>query len=122
VDIAVTNIDAIPPTIVEINKTPLTTTNGSVTLTVTATDDNLHDTPYSFDNGKSWQTSDTKEFTKNQTGIILIRDKAGNQASEAIEITNIDPNAITSQYPGCNAPDIKISLNGKSYSVAACNV
>lgn len=53
--------------------------NKEVTLKVSAESDNpLADTPYSFDNGKTWQESDTKKFDSNQSIKIRVKDNQGN--------------------------------------------
>ncbi len=69
--------------------------NGSVTVTVTATD-NYRVAGYSFDGGKSWQAEGSKTFTENATNIVIqVKDPAGNitEHSASINITNIDKTA-----------------------------
>ena len=66
-------------------------TKNNVTLTVKATASNgLHSTAYSFDGGKTFQASNTKQFTSNQEVNIVVRDKEGNKTTYKVKITKID--------------------------------
>lgn len=60
---------------------------------------------YSFDGGKTWQTSNKKTFTKNQTVKIMVEYEGGYRALQTHKITTID-NA---------APTIKYSWDAKQY-------
>lgn len=63
----------------------------SITLYVEASTSNgLHSKAYSFDGGKTYQASNFKKFTKNQTVKIVVRDIKGNKVSKNINITKID--------------------------------
>jgi len=68
--------------------------NGAV-VTVTATDDvALHTTAYSFDNGTTWQATNTVTVTVDTTwqiGEIKVRDAAGNVASNTEVVVAIVP-------------------------------
>ena len=92
--INITKIDKDAPTISSVVKDPDTWTTGNVTLTVTATDAGcgLHDTPYSFDGGKTWQKETSKVYTENTKNIVIkVRDKLENTATyDVVNITNID--------------------------------
>lgn len=84
------------------NKTPytlsITKVNGnsskwvkSVTLTVEASTSNgLNARAYSFDGGKTYQSSNSKTFTKNQTVTIVVRDVKGNKTTKKVTINKID--------------------------------
>ncbi len=66
-------------------------TNQNVTLTVNAADEAYGVYRYSFDNGVTWQTSNQKAFSSNQTVRIKVRDYAGNISSAtSVAITKID--------------------------------
>ena len=63
----------------------------SVTLTVEASSSNgLNSKAYSFDGGKTYQSSNSKTFTNNQTVNIVIRDIKGNKTSKKVRINKID--------------------------------
>lgn len=70
-----------------------TTTPDPVTLTINATDSGvgLAEQPYSFDGGKTWQSSNKKAYTENTSGIVVkVKDAAGNiSAGKTVDITNI---------------------------------
>ena len=92
--INITKIDKDAPKINGVTKNPDTWTTGNVTLIVTATDAGcgLHDTPYSFDGGKTWQKETSKVYTENTKNIVIkVRDKLENIATyDVVNITNID--------------------------------
>jgi len=83
--------DITAPTIT-LSQSPTAWTNGNVTLKAIASDAGvgLHDTPFSWDNGTTWVTSDTSIAVKNGTYSVKVRDKAGNTATASITVTNID--------------------------------
>ena len=89
--VKITKVDQIKPT-VKVTGNPTAWTNKDVTLTITASDaeSGLHDTPYSFDGGKTWSASNTKVFTKNQVVNIQVRDKVGNIYETSVTISKID--------------------------------
>lgn len=77
----------------------------SVTLSVEVTTSNgLHSKAYSFDGGKTYQSSNTKKFTKNQTVNIVVRDIKGNTVSKSVKITKIDK----------TVPEVSISATNKT--------
>lgn len=68
--------------------------NTNVTLTVNAEDNEsgLANLCYSFDNGTTWQASNTKEYEENTSGIVIkVKDVAGNvYTNPSLNITKID--------------------------------
>ncbi len=83
VDLTVPAIKEIVPDITE-------WTNKNVTLTIIP-EDNDEKLQYSFDDGKTWQDSDKKTFTSNQTVTARVKDSSGNVSeSKSYTITNID--------------------------------
>lgn len=85
--------DTTAPTIT-VEKEPADWTKDTVKLTITATDaeSGLQDEPYSFDGGTTWQSSPSKTYTENTSGIVIkVRDIAGNiNTYDTINISNID--------------------------------
>lgn len=76
-------------------------TNNNVTLTVkTKSSNGLHSQAYSFDGGKTFQTSNSKTFTSNQTVNIVVRDKKGKTTSYQSKITKIDKTKPTISVSG----------------------
>lgn len=77
--------------ITSVTGNPASWTSKNVTLTVKATASNgLHDNAYSFDGGKTFQKSNSKQFSSNQEVSIVIRDKKSNKTSYKVKITKID--------------------------------
>ena len=91
--------DVTKPTISSVSGNPTELTKSNVTLTVTATDNVYKEggiSKYSFDNGSSWQTSNKKSFSTNQTVKIKVKDLAGNISDvTTVKITKIDKTAPT---------------------------
>lgn len=95
--VSVQNIDNEPPRIISIDydKTPNVK---SVSVVVNADDimsngkegSGLHESAYSFDNGKTWQSSNTILLDKCCTLSLCVRDRLGNISRQAIDISNID--------------------------------
>ncbi len=85
-------IDNKGPVITNIEKSENNWTNNDVTLTVYATDEYADVTKYSYDNGSSWETSNTKTYSENTSNIqIKTQDSLGNTStSQNVSITNID--------------------------------
>ena len=76
-----------------------------VTLYVNAYATNgLADKGYSFDGGKTYQSSNSKTFTKNGTVNIVIKDSKGKTASKTVSITKIDN----------TKPSVSITPNSKT--------
>ena len=97
--VKITKIDKTAPTISKVELNPTDWTNGSVKVTVTASDSasGLATNAYSFDNGSTWQTSNKKTFSTNSTAInVKVRDALGNIATYSgnpVQISNIDKTA-----------------------------
>ena len=86
--------DTTAPTVTVV-KEPTDWTDNTVKLTITATDTESglsEDGAYSFDGGTTWQTSTSKTYTENTSGIVIkVRDIAGNiNTYDTINISNID--------------------------------
>lgn len=86
----INNIDKNPPEISLIVSNPTDYTSDEVLITVEATDEDLHPQAYSFDNGGTWQASNTYSVMENGTYQIVVRDTAGNVTNREITIDNID--------------------------------
>ena len=73
---------------------PSNWTKNDVTLTINASDSGSGLSTkgaYSFDDGKTWQTSNKKTFSSNQTVHIKVRDNAGNISTrQSVVINRID--------------------------------
>lgn len=134
-NIVVRNIDKTGPSINNVTGNPAEYTNKNVILTVSAKDSQsgLNINAYSFDGGKTWQSSNKKTYKNNTSGIeIKVRDKAGNTSTykDIINITKIDKtgptiNSVTgnpTQYTNksvtltVNAKDSQSGLNTNAYS------
>ena len=91
--------DNTAPNIKSVEGNPEEWTKQNVTLTINAEDleSGLQVQAYSFDNGISWQESNTKTYDANTTGIIIkVRDEAGNISTyDPINITKIDKTGPT---------------------------
>ena len=89
--VTISKIDKTKPTISSVDGNPSAWTNQNVTLTVNATDAASGVTKYSFDDGSTWQTSNSKAFSGNQTVNIKVKDAAGNvSAKTTVTISKID--------------------------------
>ncbi len=98
------NYRSILPTVQSVEGNPTAWTNQNVTLSVSAVDNSgagLHATAYSFDNGVSWQSSNAKSFTENQTVYIKVRDAGGRiSAATTVNINRIDKTSPTLTVSG----------------------
>ena len=88
-------VDKTKPTITSITGNPTAWTNQDVTLVINGAKDNesnLHEKPYSFNGGETWQASNSKIYTANTNNIVIkVRDVAGNVYTHtAINITKVD--------------------------------
>ena len=91
----VSNIDKDNPTITSVTGNAQDWTRDDVTLVVNAEDIGIgiaETEGYSFDNGDTWQTENTKTYKQNTNGIIIkVKDKLGNESTyEPINIDKID--------------------------------
>lgn len=91
VDVTVTNIDNVPPTIDKIIKNPDVPTNAPLEITIIASDVGfgLADKPYRVD-GSEWQSSNKFMISDNGVHEIDVRDKAGNTLMMTTDISNLD--------------------------------
>ncbi len=111
------NIDKTAPTISKVALSSTSWTNGSVKVTVTASDSasGLAAKAYSFDNGSTWQANNYKSFSSNTSTInIKVRDALGNIAtysSNPVKISNIDKTAPTaSASADVTSASVKITV------------
>ncbi|MDD6879294.1 MAG: hypothetical protein PUD59_03575 [bacterium] len=67
-------------------------TKNPVTLTIkeVKSSKGLANTPYSFDGGKTYQSSNSKQITQNGNVVIVVKDKNGNINTKTVTISNID--------------------------------
>ncbi|GHW02931.1 hypothetical protein AGMMS50249_7170 [candidate division SR1 bacterium] len=119
VQINVTNIDKIAPVIAGFNTSPAARAADGVFLTIIATDaGGSNITGYSFDNGATRQSGNTKLYIINTGGTALVRDAAGNISSGAVfSVNNIDKTApnytsITHSPDGDTNQDVTVTING----------
>lgn len=89
--IVVNRIDDTEPS-VKIEGISSAWTNQNVTLAIKAadTESGLPSDAYSWDGGKTWGTDATKEFSKNESIQVCVRDNIGNIARSSVPIKNID--------------------------------
>ena len=104
-DITINNIDKTGPTIQLIANTT-EWTNGSVKLTVSATDNEggagLSSSPYSWDAQQTWGTTTTRYVSSNGEYTVSAKDRLGNISTQSITVNNIDviPPEITGVQDG----------------------
>ena len=103
--ITLSQFDHTAPTITSVTGNPSDWTNKDVTITVNGAEDKgdnnvkpgsgLADAAYSFDGGTTWQSSASKTYTSNTSGIVIkVKDKLGNiYTHSSIAITKIDKTA-----------------------------
>lgn len=85
-------VDTKPPVIESVSGNPSVKTPMSVVITVNAYDDGVGLHPlgaYSFDDGKTWQVSNSITVDSNTTLNIVVRDAALNKTKHTEKITNI---------------------------------
>ena len=91
------NVDVTEPTILAAEYDD-TENIRTTTLAITASDlqpdgsegSGLHETPYSYDRGKTWTSENTVVIDSNRSIGIAVRDKLGNTQYIDINVTNID--------------------------------
>ena len=118
------------PLISNVTKSTENWTKDSVAITVNATDSEsgLANQAYSFDGGTTWQSSNTKTYTENTTGIVIkVKDKAENitEYSQTLSISNIDKTGpelqaeteVTSTTITVNITDVTDSGSGLNESI-----
>lgn len=90
---------------------PTNWTSKDVVLKVNATASNgLASEAYSFDGGKTYQKSNTKTFTSNQTVKVMVKDAKGNKASYNVFITKIDKTTPTVKITGTYSVGSKLTV------------
>ena len=120
----VTNLTAADITI---TSTPSTWTNGKVTAKVTLKDEVAGNyTIRTSKDGKSWQTTDTQEFTANGTIYVILWDGTnyGGSASQAIGNIDTEKPVISSVTATSNAITIKATDNASGivgYAITTTN-
>ena len=83
--------DTTPPTITSISGNSVNWTNQNVTLTIQASDNvALNSNAYSFDNGATYQASNSKTFTTNEIVNVRVRDTSNNVTNQQVIINRID--------------------------------
>lgn len=66
---------------------------------------------YSFDGGKTYQSSNSKTFTSNQTVKIVVKDIKGNTTSKNVTIKKIDNSNPSVKLSSSNKTNISVVLN-----------
>lgn len=105
--VAFSNVDCTPPTLLTVDYDK-TKNIRRTTMVITAEDlqpdgnigVGMHETPYSFDGGKTWTAESSLLIEKSRTVSIAVRDKLNNIGHTDISITNID----------CIGPEISYKL------------
>lgn len=119
--IHITKIDHMSPTITNVSGNP-SSWQSEATLVINGANDGgigLDSNPYSFDNGVTWQSGNTKTYTSNANNIIIkVRDKFGNiYTHPAIHITKIDDKSPTAKISASTSfGTITVSASGSSDS------
>lgn len=88
-NITVSNIDKTLPTITSFTADTTDWTNGTVTLTVSATDDESGVSGYSFD-GMNYSAVKSQTVSENGTYTVYVKDNAGNISTATCLVSNID--------------------------------
>jgi len=112
-DVAFYNVDCTGPTIEEIDYDHTKNIRDAI-ITVSAKDiqsdlsdgSGLHDTPYSFDGGKTWTAENILPINRNGTISIVVRDKLGNETRWEECVTNLD----------CMGPEITYKMEPASWT------
>jgi hypothetical protein len=118
VDLGAYECKAAAPTVC-VSGNPTTWTNSDVTLTITASDSSsgLNTAgAYSFDDGSTWTTSNSKRFSANGTVNIKVRNNAGNISSQSIVIDKIDKavptiTSVTANTADWTSSDVTLTVN-----------
>ncbi len=104
------NIDKASPNITDYSLIPDEWVRDGVTLNIEQARDlqedgtlgcGLHELPYSYDNGSTWESEPQHFYDENGEYAVLVRDKLGNTGSLSISIDNIDrepPNIVSMDY------------------------
>lgn len=85
------NVDNAPPVIESVKETE--DISGKIKLEIRATDNEggagLHENPYSFDGGKTWQTQPYRYIEKNGMYLICVRDALESKADAQFEVKSV---------------------------------
>lgn len=112
------NNQKVPP-VVKVSGNPTKWTAENVTLKISATAVNgLHSTAYSFDGGKTYQKENSKTFTSNTKGTIVVRDKRGNSTKYEFNISKIDKTVPKVTISGDTSPKSKLTATVTPASTA----
>ena len=113
------NNQKVPP-VVKVSGNPTKWTAENVTLKISATAVNgLHSTAYSFDGGKTYQKGNSKTFTSNTKGTIVVRDKRGNSTKYEFNISKIDKTVPKVTISGDTSPKSKLTATVTPASTAS---
>ncbi len=113
------NNQKVPP-VVKVSGNPTKWTAENVTLKISATAVNgLHSTAYSFDGGKTYQKENSKTFTSNTKGTIVVRDKRGNSTKYEFNISKIDKTVPKVTISGDTSPKSKLTATVTPASTAS---
>lgn len=113
------NNQKVPP-VVKVSGNPTKWTAENVTLKISATAVNrLHSTAYSFDGGKTYQKENSKTFTSNTKGTIVVRDKRGNSTKYEFNISKIDKTVPKVTISGNTSPKSKLTATVTPASTAS---
>ena len=108
------------PPVVKVSGNPTNWTAENVTLKISATAVNgLHSTAYSFDGGKIYQKENSKTFTSNIKGTIVVRDKRGNSTKYEFNISKIDKTIPKVTISGDTSPNSKLTATVTPSSTAS---
>ena len=107
----VDKIDRTPPTMSVAGNTTDWTINKTLTVTASDSESGLHATAYSFDDGKTWQISNSKTITTNGTYVVKVRDAVGNIASQSIVVSKVSTTAPTITITKGNVGSNYITVN-----------
>lgn len=100
--------DATAPTVIVGGNPSAWTSSATLSITAADTTSKLTSTPYSFDGGGTWVSSNSKVFTGNQNVNIAVRDNAGNVTHQTITLSKVDSGlpSITGLDTSCYSPAI----------------
>jgi len=100
--------DATAPTVIVSGNPTSWTSSATLSIIAADTTSNLHSSPYSFDGGSTWTSSNSKTFSSNQNVYIWVRDNAGNITKQTITINYVDSSlpSITGLSTSCYTPAI----------------
>ncbi len=94
------------------NDAVISDTNSSVKLVATASDElsGLADAPYSWDDGKTWVSTNTLEVYSKGTYSVMVRDKAGNNTTASVEVKSTIEETETETETETERPKQRLKL------------